>query len=315
MKHLTIQIILVSLAIAFHSPPVQAAHLEGIDVSRWQNKIDWSAIKRAGIKFAFVKATEDTNAVDSHFAENMKGAATQGILIGTYHFARPDSDRENPKDAANEADHFVKTIEPYYHGPAIVLRPVIDVEKLPGFGKKPQDKAFLSQWVHQFAAVVNERMGFYPIIYTNSNYARNYLEKDVAQYDVWLANWTQDAAKQPPKSQYGVWNKWSFWQYSDRGHIEGIGGRVDRDIFSGTMLELARFSPVFHPGDFDGNGRVDDRDKGVWRKMKGQKVNPGLGADGDLSGTVDDADLAVWNANKGKSYPGDKRRPKARSGS
>jgi hypothetical protein len=145
-------------------------------------------------------------------------------------------------------------------------------------------------------------LGINPIIYANSNYAKNYFEKDVAQYDLWLANWTLDADKPPAKLQYGIWDKWHFWQYTSHGAVDGIKGRVDRDVFEGTMLDLAQFVPNFHPGDYDGNGRVDDRDKAVWRKMKGQTVNPGTGADGDLSGTVDDADLAVWKANNGKSY-------------
>jgi hypothetical protein len=81
------------------------------------------------------------------------------------------------------------------------------------------------------------------------------------------------------------------------------------------MLELAKFVPSYHPGDYDGNGRVDERDKAVWRKMKGQTVLPGTGADGDLSGTIDDADLAVWKANDGKSYASKPSRTRARRGS
>ena len=303
------------LAITFAAGSVQAVHLNGMDVSVYQKKIDWKTVQAAGIKFAFTKATEGNAFVDSRFKENMAGAASVGILIGPYHFARPDNDRENPQDAANEANHFVDTIESYYNGPSLVMRPVIDVEKLPGFDKPAKNKAFLSQWIRKFAATVNKRLGFNPIIYANSNYAKNYFEKDVSQYDLWLANWTLDADKPPAKSQYGIWDKWYFWQYTSHGAVEGIGGRVDRDVFAGTMLELAQFVPNFHPGDYDGNGRVDDRDREVWRKTKGQTVNPGTGADGDLSGTVDDADLAVWKANNGKTYTIGSHRSPIRHGS
>ena len=302
------------LAIALAASSASAVYQNGMDVSIYQKTIDWPAVKKAGIKFAFTKATEGNVLVDKRFAENMKGAASVGILIGTYHFARPDSDRDNPEDAANEANHFVDTIEPYYHGSALVLRPVLDFEKLSGVGKAPEEKVFLSKWIHKFAAVVNKRMGFDPIIYANSNYARNYLEKDVAKYDLWLANWTLDADKPAAKSQNGIWNKWSFWQYTSHGSVDGIGGRVDRDVFAGSMLELARFAPNFHPGDYDGNGHVDNRDKAVWQKTKGQTVNPGTSADGDLSGKIDDGDLAVWKANNGKSYVATQRRSRTRRG-
>ncbi len=310
-----VRIALALSVVVLAGVPARAVQQSGMDVSVYQKKIDWKAVKAAGIKFAFTKATEGNAFVDSRFKENMAGAASVGIPIGPYHFARPDNDRENPEDAANEANHFVDTIEPYYAGTALVMRPVIDVEKLPGFGKPAENKAYLSKWIHQFAAAVNERLGFNPIIYANSNYAKNYFEKDVAKYDLWLANWTLDAEKPPAKSQYGIWSKWYFWQYTSHGAVDGIGGRVDRDVFTGTMLELAHFVPNFHPGDYNGDGRVDDRDKAVWRKMKGQTVNPGTGADGDLSGTVDDGDLAVWKANNGKSYVNSPHRSQPRHGS
>jgi lysozyme len=306
------RIALAVLAAVIVAAPVRAVHLSGMDVSVYQKKIDWKTVQAAGIKFAFTKATEGNAFVDSRFKENMAGAAAVGIPIGPYHFARPDNDRDNPQDAADEANHFVDTIESYYNGPALVIRPVIDVEKLPGFDKPAKNKAFLSQWIHQFAATVNKRLGFNPIIYANSNYAKNYFEKDVSQYELWLANWTLDSDKPPAKSQNGIWDKWHFWQYTSHGAVDGIRGRVYRDVFEGTMLELAQFVPNFHPGDYDGNGRVDDRDKAVWRKMKGQTVNPGTGADGDLSGTVDDADLAVWKANNGKSYANESHRSPAK---
>jgi GH25 family lysozyme M1 (1,4-beta-N-acetylmuramidase) len=194
----------VALAVMIAAGPACAVNQNGMDVSVYQKKIDWKVVQAAGIKFAFTKATEGNKLVDIRFKENMAGAASVGIPIGPYHFARPDNDRDNLEDAANEANHFVDTIESYYSGASLIMRPVIDVEKLPGFDKPAKNKAFLSQWIHKFAATVNKRLGFNPIIYANSNYARNYFEKDVAQYDLWLANWTLDSEKPPAKSQYGM---------------------------------------------------------------------------------------------------------------
>src|SRR4051812_7207880 len=42
-------------------PGVAAAHrlpIHGIDVSKWQGKIDWASVSAAGTQFAFIKATE-----------------------------------------------------------------------------------------------------------------------------------------------------------------------------------------------------------------------------------------------------------------
>lgn len=299
---MTVRLITIILALLVAVAPTRAEYQNGIDVSVYQKSIKWPVVKEAGIKFAFTKATEGNHHVDSRFAENMAGAQAVGILIGSYHFARPDSDRDDPQDAANEANHFVDTIQPYFDGKSLVMRPVLDVEKLPGLDKPAKDKEFLSQWIHSFAAAVNKRLGFNPIIYTNSNYAKNYLDKSVNQYDLWLANWTKDTSKPPAASQYGIWSKWPFWQYTSSGTVEGISARVDRDVFDGTMLQLAEFVPSFHPGDFNSDGIVNDRDAAVWRAAKGQTVNPGTGADCDFNGAIDQADYAIWKANRGKSY-------------
>jgi GH25 family lysozyme M1 (1,4-beta-N-acetylmuramidase) len=65
--------------------------LKGIDVSHWDGKIDWAQVKNAGVGFAYIKATEGTNFVDSQFAHNLAGAKDVGLPFGLYHFLRPDN--------------------------------------------------------------------------------------------------------------------------------------------------------------------------------------------------------------------------------
>ncbi len=47
--------------------PIASAVLEGIDVSHWQNAIDWTKVAAAGKKFVFMKATESTNFLDGNY--------------------------------------------------------------------------------------------------------------------------------------------------------------------------------------------------------------------------------------------------------
>ena len=52
---------------------VAAAHtmpIQGIDVSYWQGDIDWDAVRSAGVRFAFIKATEGGDHLDPKFLEN-----------------------------------------------------------------------------------------------------------------------------------------------------------------------------------------------------------------------------------------------------
>lgn len=283
--------------------PAGAVLQDGIDVSAFQTTINWTSVKGAGIKFAFAKATEGVDFLDDTFTAKMAGAKAAGVLIGPYHFARPDSFNTNPNDAANEANDFVDAIQSYYQGNNLTLRPVLDVERLPNVGTTAQNKAFLSEWIRDFAAVVNTRLGFKPIIYANSDYAINYLETNINQFDFWLANYNYTPPTTPPVSQSGVFGSWDFWQYTGTGSVSGISGNVDRDVFNGTMAQLAtQFIPDYHPGDFDWNGVVDARDYIRWRNTMGTAANQGTGADADFSGVIDNGDFAIWRANFGKTY-------------
>ena len=118
--------------LALSAATSQAAYIDGIDVSHFQGNIDWTSVKNAGITFAFTKATEGVSFTDNMFTTNMSGATAAGVVIGPYHFARPDSSNTNPNDAANEANYFVDTIQSYYQGPHTTLRPVLDMERLAG---------------------------------------------------------------------------------------------------------------------------------------------------------------------------------------
>jgi hypothetical protein len=45
---------------------------------------------------------------------------------------------------------------------------------------------------------------------------------------------------QPPLPR--GWFKWMFWQYSDKGRINGINARVDLNVFNGSLEDLYRFA-------------------------------------------------------------------------
>lgn len=77
------------------------APITGIDVSAWQPRIDWAKVVAAGHRFAYLKATEGERYVSPVYREQAAGAKAAGLLVGAYHFARPDA------DATDDADRFV----------------------------------------------------------------------------------------------------------------------------------------------------------------------------------------------------------------
>ncbi len=197
----------------------------GIDVSRWQGDINWSLVKKDGISFAFIKATEGVDYVDHKFSKNLKEAKEAGILTGAYHFCTP-SDVE---DAVKEANHFINVIKKNRGFNVLDLPPVIDIEKNQGLNKK-QISETVSAWVD----IVKKESGVQPIIYSYLYFIREYLDESLKDIPLWLAHYDRQLPDIP------VWKSWLFLQYTDKGQVSGINGNVDLNEFYGdtTKLEL-----------------------------------------------------------------------------
>ncbi len=204
----------------------------GIDVSHWQGTItlaNWQQVKNSGRVFAFTKASESTGYVDPTFTSNMTNGRTAGLYMGCYHFARPEVNTANP---TAEANHFVNVAGAYLVGG--YLRPVLDLETGSGLGKTT-----LSNWVNAWLDRVEQLTGIEPMIYTNTNYATNYLNSTVSSRTVWIANWGGDPQTGNPGT--GVFPTWAFWQYSATGSVPGISGNCDLDVFHGTLAQLQSY--------------------------------------------------------------------------
>jgi hypothetical protein len=119
-------------------PTPDPGYIEGIDISHWQGPIDWPAVAASGREFAFMKASESTTYVDPTYPTNDAGARAAGLVVGAYHFARPDL---TPGDAVAEADHFANQL----HLVSGDLPPVLDLEQTGGLGVPD-----LHAWVEAF---------------------------------------------------------------------------------------------------------------------------------------------------------------------
>jgi GH25 family lysozyme M1 (1,4-beta-N-acetylmuramidase) len=213
------------------APPAPGT-LEGLDVSHWQNAIDWRAVASAGKSFSYIKASEDVDFVDDMYTTNRAGANAAGLKIGAYHFAQPDA---SPGDGAAEADHFVDTANPAQGD----LLPVLDLERSGGLSQ-----AALTDWVRGWLDRVEERVGVRAVIYCSPNFWKNYMGDTTwfanNGYEVlWVAHWTTAAGPTVPGGAWGA-NGWTFWQYTSNGVVPGIAGRVDLNRFNGTDLTAVR---------------------------------------------------------------------------
>ena len=60
--------------------------VHGIDAARFEKSINWSKARRNGVNFAFIKATEGGDLLDSAFKSHWRGAGKAGVARGAYHF-------------------------------------------------------------------------------------------------------------------------------------------------------------------------------------------------------------------------------------
>ena len=124
----------------------------GIDVSSYQGSsdslgatnINWALVKSDGIAFAWAKATEGTGYIDPDFAYNMNNAVANGVLIGAYHFAHPDT-HPGTAGADQEAAYFIATAGPYIVANGKYLVPALDAEVA-----SPGTQAAVSAWVNEW---------------------------------------------------------------------------------------------------------------------------------------------------------------------
>jgi GH25 family lysozyme M1 (1,4-beta-N-acetylmuramidase) len=216
-----------------------ATTIEGIDVSHWQNTINWTAVAGAGKKFAIIKAsdgqvqTDGTLYIDPLFATNHAKAKAAGLWTGAYHFARPGA---NANDAIIEADHFAAVA----NLGAGDLMPALDLEDSGGLSVTA-----LQAWVTSFVDEVTARVGARPMIYTSPAFWKKYMGDSRALADagyktLWIAHWGVTSPTIPASNWGG--HGWTFWQYTSDGSVPGITGRVDLDRFNGSDLATQAYS-------------------------------------------------------------------------
>lgn len=200
------------------------AKIIGIDVSEHNGSINWEAVKKAGVSFAFVRTGYGVSHVDNYFKRNMEGALAQGIPVGIYHF----SYALNAAGAKAEAEYVLKLIQPYKD--KITLPVFYDFEyDTVSYAKKQGvtlgKEAFNAHTVAFCDAI--QAAGYRAGTYYNLDYLRKYVDINrVGKYVQWYAQYASTA------SAAG----WAIWQYSSSYTIPGCSGRFDVNVLGDASL-------------------------------------------------------------------------------
>jgi GH25 family lysozyme M1 (1,4-beta-N-acetylmuramidase) len=208
-------------------PPTLTANPVGIDVSHYQGSINWTSVKRAGISFAWIKATEGTTYKDPKFNTNYPNAYKAGVIRGAYHFARPDS-----SSGAAQASYFAS------HGGAWsrdnkTLPGVLDIEG----GCYGKSTSSMRSWILDFYTTYKSKTRRDVVIYTSAswwNKCTGSWSGMASRSPLWDAHWTSASSPTLPKG----FPYWTVWQYTSSGKVSGISGNVDRDRFNGSASRL-----------------------------------------------------------------------------
>jgi lysozyme len=201
-----------------YSMPVQ-----GIDISKYQGDVDWNRVRRAGIKFAYMKVSEGGDHVDERFYRNWEASARAGVARGVYHFMYWC------RTASEQAVWFSQAV-PHDR---TQLPPVLDLEwnhaSVTCPNKVPRAEALAE--IHKMLEIMEYHTGKKPVIYTDITFHREVLEGEFPGYEFWL----RSVAAEPHKRYSG--RSWSFWQYTATGRVPGVKGNVDRNVFNGSESE------------------------------------------------------------------------------
>lgn len=198
----------------------------GVDVSKYQKEIDWNRVKAAGIDYAIIRAGYRGSSTgvlvkDPYFDRNFALAREAGIKIGLYFFTQAITVEE----AAEEAMAVASLASPE----ELSLPVYLDVEssgsvsgRADGLGVDER-----TQIIKAFCRTLNS-LGFKAGVYANKNWLTKKIDTSkLSDYDIWLAQYRVES---PDYS-----GRYSIWQYTSKGRVDGIEGFVDMDLITQEM--------------------------------------------------------------------------------
>lgn len=194
---------------------------KGIDVSEYQGDIDWGRVKAAGYDFAFLRigyrgyGEQGTLCADAKFQQNIVNAHNAGIEVGIYIFSQAVNEEETLQE--------VELVLGQLQGHDLELPVVFDPERIRDDTART-DNVTGEQFTKNtilFCEKIKEA-GYQPMIYSNMVWeAFEYDMEALADYPIWYADY-----EPAPQTPY----YFSFWQYSEKGSVDGIEGNVDLNV-------------------------------------------------------------------------------------
>lgn len=192
----------------------------GIDVSKWNQEINWEAVKDAGIEFAIIRcgyrgASTGALVIDPRYEENIEGAIAAGIPVGVYFFTQARDEVE----AVEEASMVIRLIEDYDVDYPVFL----DSESAGGEGRADGLDSDERTRAHRAFLQTMAAAGYETGVYASRNWLKDRIDMTrLSDYKIWLAEY----ADAPTYDEY----YYHMWQYTSKGTVDGISTNVDLNL-------------------------------------------------------------------------------------
>ena len=202
-----------------------------IDISHWQDPIDFQKVAADGIVAIIAKATQGATGVDPAYRKFKRAVAKYNFLWGSYHFG-------TDADVEAQVDHYLTTAR----------SAATDLVCL-DFEENPSGSTMALSQARAFVRLMEQRSGRFPVLY-GGGYLKQQLkgkpDEVLAQCPLWISQYASKPVLPPG------WNKYALWQYTDGRagpephEVNGIGP-CDRNQFNGTIAQLHRRWPFTSP--------------------------------------------------------------------
>lgn len=196
-----------------------------IDVSRYQQNINWNKVKAAGVDYAIIRVgfrgyEYGGLSIDPYFEQNIKGAKAAGIKCGVYFY----SVAKDEVEAVTEANFVLNAVKGY----SLDLPIAVDVEHV---GDRVSGLSANQRTSNAIAFMETiKQAGKRTMLYTYFNYYNNHLVKSrLTNYTLWMAYYTDNS-----NLLSGI--TYDGWQYASDGTVSGISGRCDMNVIFKSMI-------------------------------------------------------------------------------
>jgi len=192
----------------------------GVDVSKYQDYVDFGSLKSEGVDYVMIRVgargySTGQITLDENFDDNMIRAKEAGLEVGVYFYSQAVSEEEAIEEANFVREHIAAYEIDY---PVAFLMEKVSNDKARTDGLSKNDKTLITR---AFLNTIKEA-GYMPMVYGNKEWLIKEVDlSKLSEYDIWLSQ-----SGDLPDYPY----RFSMWQYTNTGDINGISGYANLSI-------------------------------------------------------------------------------------